>query len=209
MSFGSMSLPGLRPPDAADRQQDGPAAGFLPRRPGDECDRALVSRCRAADDDAWAELVRRFSRYVRTIATSYGLDAADAEDVGQEVFARVYEQLDRLRDDSAIRPWLAQITRRLAIDRLRADARLRAAGDVEATGESTDADPGLQRVEEMTTIRQALAVLPDDCRDALDRFFTRDQSYRMIAQATSVPIGTVGSRISRGLERLRDELGCA
>ena len=84
-------------------------------------DAQLVERCRAGDEDAWAALVERFSRYVYAIASgAYRLQEADAEDVFQDVFARTYEQLDRLRDDAAIRPWIGQTTRRLCIDRLRA-----------------------------------------------------------------------------------------
>ena len=75
------------------------------------------------DEAAWNELVERFSRYVYAICTqAFRLAAHDAEDVFQEVFARVYEHLDRLRNDDAIRPWIAQLTRRLCIDRLRAGA---------------------------------------------------------------------------------------
>ena len=72
-------------------------------------DAELVSRCRSREPAAWNELVERFSRYVYAIAVP-GVPAAraDAEDVFQEVFARAYEHLDRLRDDAAIRPWLAQ-----------------------------------------------------------------------------------------------------
>src|SRR5918912_4201740 len=87
-------------------------------------DRELVSRCRAGDQQAWNELVERFSRYVYAIAVqAFRLPQHDAEDVFQEVFARAYQQLDKLRDDEAIRPWLAQLTRRLCIDRLRAGSR--------------------------------------------------------------------------------------
>ena len=84
-------------------------------------DAALVARCRTGDENAWAELVNRFSRYVFAIATQgFGLRADDAEDVFQEVFARTYQHLDRLRDDASIRPWIAQLTRRLSIDKIRA-----------------------------------------------------------------------------------------
>src|SRR3954465_827562 len=84
-------------------------------------DRELVARCRAGDQQAWSELVERFSRYVYAIAVqAFRLPEADAEDVFQEVFARAYQHLDKLRDDAAVRPWLAQLTRRLCIDRLRA-----------------------------------------------------------------------------------------
>ena len=83
-------------------------------------DAELVARCRAGDERAWAELVERFSRYVYAIAIQgFRLSETDAEDVFQEVFARTYERLDKLRDDSAVRPWIAQLTRNLCIDKLR------------------------------------------------------------------------------------------
>src|SRR5436309_15554108 len=95
-------------------------------------DRELVARCRAVDQQAWSELVERFSRYVYAISTqAFRLSEADAEDVFQEVFARAYQHLDKLRDDAAVRPWLAQLTRRLCIDRLRATARERPVADEE------------------------------------------------------------------------------
>src|SRR5213594_4959472 len=87
-------------------------------------DSELVARCRSGDQQAWADLVERFSRYVYAISVqAFRLADADAEDVFQEVFARAYEHLDGLRDDAAVRPWLGQLTRRLCIDRLRATAR--------------------------------------------------------------------------------------
>ena len=95
-------------------------------------DSELVARCRAGDQQAWAELVDRFSRYVYAISVqAFRLPDADAEDVFQEVFARAYEHLDKLRDDAAVRPWLAQLTRRLCIDRLRATTRERPTTDEE------------------------------------------------------------------------------
>src|SRR3954471_12057741 len=89
-------------------------------------DSKLVARCRAGDQQAWAELVDRFSRYVYAIAVqAFRLSDADAEDVFQEVFARAYQHLDKLRGDAAVRPWLAQLTRRRSIARPRAASRER------------------------------------------------------------------------------------
>src|SRR5258708_32692892 len=89
-----------------------------------ESDADLVGRCRAGDAAAWNELVERFSRYVYAICTQgFRLGEHDAEDVFQDVFTRVYTHLDRLRDDEAFRPWLAQVTRRTSIERLRAGGR--------------------------------------------------------------------------------------
>src|ERR687886_2622351 len=98
-------------------------------------DAELVARCRGGDHDAWKELVERFSRYVYAICVqAFRLPEHDAEDVFQEVFTKVYEHLGRLRDDDAIRPWIAQLTRRTCIDRLRAGMREQVVGTVEPEG---------------------------------------------------------------------------
>jgi RNA polymerase sigma factor (sigma-70 family) len=168
-------------------------------------DRELVARCRAGDQQAWAELVERFSRYVYAISTqAFRLSESDAEDVFQEVFARAYQHLDKLRDDAAVRPWLAQLTRRLCIDRLRAVARERPASDEELEPSGTDETIAL--LDEALTVHEALAETPEHCREVLDRFFARDESYRTIGEALDLPPGTIASRISRCLGRLRELL---
>ncbi|TMJ94644.1 MAG: sigma-70 family RNA polymerase sigma factor [Actinobacteria bacterium] len=165
-------------------------------------DAALVARCRRGDQQAWCELVERFSRYVYAIATQgFRLSDADAEDVFQEVFARTYEHLDRLRDDGAIQPWLAQMTRRLAIDRLRAAKREQVAAEIEPAG----VDETLERLDDAMAVHEGLAELSDECREILDRFFARDESYRTIGEDLSLPAGTVASRISRCLGKLREQ----
>jgi RNA polymerase sigma-70 factor (ECF subfamily) len=165
-------------------------------------DAGLVARCRAGDEAAWAELVTRYSRYVYAIAVrAYRLDETDAEDVFQEVFARAYEHLPSLREDAAIRPWLGQLTRRLAIDRLRAGRREAAPPAAEA--EPAAVDEALDRIDEAVTLRAALDTLSEPCQEVLDRFFARDQSYATIAEALDIPSGTIASRISRCLAKLR------
>jgi RNA polymerase sigma factor (sigma-70 family) len=164
-------------------------------------DSQLVARCRAGDQQAWSELVERFSRYVYAISTqAFRLPDADAEDVFQEVFARAYQHLDKLRDDAAVRPWLAQLTRRLCIDRLRAGARERPVAEEELAGE---ADETLAQLDEALIVHEALAAAPEHCREILDRFFARDESYKTIGEALDLPSGTIASRISRCLARLR------
>jgi RNA polymerase sigma factor (sigma-70 family) len=166
-------------------------------------DAQLVARCRLGDRDAWNELVERFSRYVYAIATqAFKLPEHDAEDVFQEVFTRAYEQLPKLRDDDAIRPWLAQMTRRLCIDRLRARAHEQA----EELVEPADVEDTIARLDEAMAVHEALAALTPNCQDILDRFFARDESYRTIGEALDLPSGTIASRISRCLGKLRNAM---
>ena len=165
-------------------------------------DGELVARCRDGDDEAWRELVDRFSRYVYAIATqAYRLGAHDAEDVFQEVFARTYERLDKLRDADAVRPWIAQMTRNLCVDRLREGTR---EGPAEDELAPPDLDERMTTLDEALSVHQALASLPDHCREILDLFFCRDESYRTIAERLELPAGTIASRISRCLAKLRE-----
>src|SRR3954447_2325709 len=166
-------------------------------------DAGLVARCRNGDDDAWEELVRRFSRYVLAIAQqAYRLSPADAEDVFQEVFAKTYERLGDLRNDDAVRPLIAQLTRRLCIDRIRAGAREIA--DTEAV--EAGVDDTLDELDEALSVQEALESMSEPCRDILARFFRRDESYAVIGAALGLPSGTIASRISRCLGKLRDLL---
>jgi RNA polymerase sigma-70 factor (ECF subfamily) len=185
-------------------RDDGAAAAGRPELTASQHDDAyLVARCREGDDQAWRELVERFSRYVYAIAVQgFRLSQEDAEDVFQEVFARVFERLDSLREDEAVRPWIAQLTRRLCIDRLRAGAR-EADTDLAELPE-VPAEDALEAVEEAFDVHDALAELPGTCQQILDRFFARDESYRTIGDTLGLPAGTIASRISRCLDKLRD-----
>jgi RNA polymerase sigma factor (sigma-70 family) len=165
-------------------------------------DARLVARCREGDEAAWNELVTRFSRYVYAIiGQGFGLRAENAEDVFQEVFARAYQHLGRLREDEAIRPWLAQLTRRLCIDQLRSGSREQLS-DEEL--EPSDVDETLDTLVEALAVHEALAELPEHCQEILDRFFARDESYQAIGAALDIPAGTIASRISRCLAKLRE-----
>jgi RNA polymerase sigma factor (sigma-70 family) len=130
----------------------------------------------------------------------YRLREHDAEDVFQEVFTRVYERLDSLRNDAAVRPWIAQLTRRLCLDKLTQVSR------EEPVEEPNVQNEVLDDVDEAFAVREALQELSEPCREVLDRFFARDESYRNIGDALDIPAGTIASRISRCLVKLRTEL---
>lgn len=165
-------------------------------------DGELTARCRLGDEQAWSELVDRFSRYVYAIAIqAFRLPQHEAEDVFQDVFARAHARLGQLRSDDAIRPWLAQLTRNACLDCLRAGSRTAPSGELDPE-EPVEALDGL---EEAWAVRQALEALSGPCREILD-LFSRDESYRAIGESLGIPPGTVASRISRCLGSLRAQL---
>ena len=142
-------------------------------------DAELAARCRAGDDDAWRELVDRFSRYVHAIATQgYRLHGDEAEDVFQDVFARAYERLESLRSNEALRPWIGQLTGRLCIDRIRA-ARPESAGEDTVDLEAEDV---LARIDEALDVHVALAALSSDCREILTASIPRSPSSQQVTR---------------------------
>ena len=166
-------------------------------------DAELVERCRGGDGEAWNELVERFSRYVYAVTVrGFRLGEQDAEDVFQEVFTRVYTHLDTLRDDAALRPWIAQLTRRLCLDSIARSGREQPAGEPE----SDEGRDETAEIDEAFAVREAVSTLPETCQDILDRFFARDQSYRTISSELDLPSGTIASRIARCLRKLREQL---
>ena len=165
-------------------------------------DAELVARCLANEQGAWEELVDRYARYVYAIAARvYRLDPNLLDAGFLVVCAGGFAGPDRLGEVAARRPWIAKTPGRCAID------ALRRAGRETAVDELPDGvDEGLAELDEAMTVHAALDGLSPDCREILDRFFTRDESYRTIGSELDLPPGTIASRIARCLARLRDAL---
>ena len=122
-------------------------------------DAELVQRCRRGDAEAWNVLIERFSRYVYAICVQgFRLREQDAEDVFQEVFTRVYDAARQPRaDDAAVRPWIAQLTRRLCLDRLAAGSREQPVEELRVQEAGADA----RELDEAFAVREALAGLSE------------------------------------------------
>src|SRR5215467_2278191 len=86
----------------------------------------LVTRARKGDKQAWDALVERYAPLVWSICRQYRLSSADAADVGQNVWLRLVEQLDRVRDPAALPGWLVTTTRRECCQFLRTAGRRQA-----------------------------------------------------------------------------------
>jgi RNA polymerase sigma-70 factor (ECF subfamily) len=182
---------------------DGSTTARTPPASSSIADAELVARCRAGDQAAWEALVRRHSGLVAAIVRGgFRLAPADAEDVFQEVFTRLYMRLDGLREGQAVRGWIAQVARNVALDHIRRSGREVATG--EPVDEHAFHEP-LRDVDEALSVRAALERLPAHQREILDRFFARDQSYDTIGGELGIPPGTIASRISRALAALRVE----
>lgn len=138
----------------------------------------------------------------------------DVEDCASETFRRALEGRDRLHAGAPIRPWLLGIARHVALDALRARRRavLRdgGSGDEQASSPTVErvADPGplpdahTEHRERAARLQAAMDELPEQTRQALLLFHIEGLGYREIAERMDVPVGTIGTWVTRGRQSL-------
>ena len=180
-----------------------------------ESDGDLLQRCRAGDESAWRELVARHTRRVFNVAYRFVGRVDEAEDLTQDVFIKVYQSLDRYRqDEGSFTTWLMTVARNQVIDdyRRRREEKRRRAQDPEildvmaAPGEGPLR--GLEREERVEFVRRGLRALPSDLREPLILCDLQGLPYEQVAAILQIPLGTVKSRINRGrLELARRLVG--
>ena len=173
-------------------------------------DAELVAAIGRGDDAAMAVIMRRHREPVVAFARRLVGDRARAEEVGQEVFVRLWERFDRYdRSRGTLRAFLLAMTHGRALDALRVDrARARreerqAVGQVHAA-HGADAPVVARTVAD--AVRRALADLPETERRAVELAYLGGHSYRAVATMLGEPEGTVKSRIRHGLAKLRSAL---
>jgi RNA polymerase sigma factor (sigma-70 family) len=178
-------------------------------RPLDE--RELVARARRGDADAYEELVHAYQGIALRTAYLFAGDAADAEEAAQDAFVKAHRALWRFRPGSPFKPWLLRIVANEARNRRRSAGRraalaLRAAQ--EPSGEAAPSpEAALLDAERREELLAALNRLDVRDREALACRYLLDLSEAETAAALGVRPGTVKSRLSRALGRLRTELG--
>jgi RNA polymerase sigma factor (sigma-70 family) len=180
----------------------------------------LVRRCRDGQQAAWSTLVRRFQRLVYTVPRRAGLSEAQAADVFQTTYARLFENIDRIDDASRVRAWLVTTARRETLRLLKEGSRIvdlagARTGD-EDGGSSEDPleqiadtaplpDALLDDLQQQHRVREALDRLDPRSRQLLELLFLQEEPlpYGEIAARLGIAEGSIGPTRARALEKLR------
>lgn len=171
-------------------------------------DAALVGRARAGDHDAYAVLVRRHAPVAMRTAALLGAGAS-SEDVVQEALVKAYRSLDRFRDDRPFRPWLLRIVANEAHNAHRSAVRRSTREQRAWQPELLDPTAEVVDREAKDQLLAAIGRLPDKLRRVVTCRYLLELDEAETAVVLDVPRGTVKSRLSRGLDRLRTELDAA
>lgn len=166
----------------------------------------LVRRAQAGDEDAYTVLVRQHEEAVFRLAYLIVGDADDAADVAQETFIRAYRRLDQFDASRPLRPWLLQVAANLARNRRRTLGRYRAMlGRVFAHTPrvAPSAESENTRFQQSEALWQAIHRLDQRDQEIIYLRYMLELSVQETAQVLDVRPGTVKSRLSRALDRLR------
>lgn len=177
--------------------------------PADDPVAVLVRRAADGDQRAWNELVDRYAPLVWSLCARHRLSAQDTDDVGQNVWLLLVEQLGKLREPAALPGWLATTTQRECFRALKAarkasHAELARDEDLPPDPRATPIEQEIIVAERNAALRAALAELPSRSRQLL-LMLTSDppHSYQQISTTLQIPIGSIGPQRARCLAQLR------
>lgn len=166
-------------------------------------DAGLVRRSKRGDRDAFGRLVSRYQAQVYRLVRGILGDAAESEDVTQEVFLKAYGNLGRFRGDSSFYTWLYRIAVNEAIRarrRRRGPLLADSLPEIEAPRPEEPAEGG----PTLAALERLLGRLSDEFRTIVVLRDLEGLSYQEIAETLEIPIGTVESRLFRARRELRE-----
>ena len=171
----------------------------------------LVARAKRGEPEAYGEIVRRHQSIAFRTAWVITGNAADAEEAAQDAFVKAHAALGRFRAGAPLRPWLLAIVSNEARNRVKSTGRrerlaLRVAEERRPGGAVPSPEAALLDSEQREELLTALAELSDADRETIACRYLLELSEEETAAALGCPRGTVKSRTSRALERLRARL---
>lgn len=167
-----------------------------------------MRRVQGGDEAALGLLMERWERPVKAVTGRIVLNASEAEELAQETFVRVWQQREKFRAGAEFRPWVFAIAVNLARNRLRWWRRRPSVtlDEWTETGEPGDGGSAAVMAERAAAVREAVAALPLELREALVLFEYEEMAHADIAVALGCTPKAVESRIYRAREKLRARL---
>ena len=174
-------------------------------------DAELVELAKGGDVRAYGELVDRYREISFRTAYLIARNSADAEDATQDAFVKAYYALDRFRTADPFRPWILRIVSNEARNRRRSAGRrtalaLRAAGEAPSGDAAPSPEGEVLAAEQREGLLAAVNRLREDDRLVIGCRYFLELSEEETATTLGLPRGTVKSRLSRALDRLRERV---
>jgi RNA polymerase sigma factor (sigma-70 family) len=180
--------------------------------PSDETS-LLVSRVQAGDRQAFRVFIEKYQRLVAAIVFRMVYNAADREELSQEIFLRIFENIKEFQGAAKISSWIGRIASNTCINHLR-KKRLPLFADISAEGQTLENVAGdsptperlNERADSSRNLQREIDRLPAHYRLILTLFHFSEMNYDEIGKALELPAGTVKSHLFRARQKLRERL---
>jgi len=176
-------------------------------------DERLVTHCLRGSEQAWGALIDKYKNLVYTVIMRYGVSQDDGADLFQAVWLEVHNDLEKLRNRDAVKPWLISVVRNTCYHWQNKKRRVM---DNEVTGEEPESleersgyDPTFtEDLEQEQLIREAILGLPDRCREMVHLLFFHQPPlpYKEVAEKLGIAVGSIGFIRGRCLKKLQKQL---
>lgn len=164
---------------------------------------SLLMRAQQGDAASTERLIELYQDVIYSMAVSFTRDPHQAEDLAQEAWIKILRGLPKFRHDSKFSTWLYRITMNTFLNATRAVKR-----ELEVVGSlATESEAQAPRLEASLDVHEAVRGLPEEFRSVVVLRYVADLSYKEIANVLDLPLGTVQSRLKRGLDKLESCLG--
>ena len=181
-------------------------------------EKELLKKCRQGDRDAFNILVQTYQRQVINLAYGMLSNTEDATDAAQEVFIKVYRNIDRFEGKSSLSTWIYRITSNVCKDFLRKRTRTIQSVSIYESSEDDDDRPmeikdssptpqeHMEITETQREVRKALDELPEEYKSVIVMYDLEGLSYDEISNVLQCPVGTIKSRLNRARKALKKNL---
>jgi len=175
-------------------------------------DNEVLSRVLRGDQQAYAEIVKRYQNFVFTIALRYTPNREDAEEIAQDCFVKAYRSLSDFRGDAKFSTWLYTIVTTTCLTFLRKKKLETHSLDNEKVFEAADSlDSGfranqVEQKSKVTMVNKAITLLSPDDAQIITLFYKGEQSLEEIGQIMGLEPNTVKVRLHRARQRLKEKM---
>jgi RNA polymerase sigma-70 factor (ECF subfamily) len=167
-----------------------------------------VRKLKAGDQEAWTMIVNRYSKTVYNMALNFAGNSDDAADITQDIFLKVYNNIDKFDGENSFSAWLLRLSKNYCIDFWRKHKHNRKNLELddnirnEYSDQADTPEDSALRQSDISYLRQKLLLLPPDLRSLIIMRDIQNFSYQEIAESLDMPLGTIKSRINRARTKL-------
>ncbi|QZT37060.1 RNA polymerase sigma factor [Halosquirtibacter xylanolyticus] len=172
-------------------------------------DKTLVIQIKRGNGHAFEFLVNKYQKLVFHMIWKMGVHASDVEDVAQDIFIKIYQQIGTFREASKLSTWIASVAWRYSVDFMRKrHVYFVEYDEVSNENESHFAEDNffsrLETEEKREVISNAIALIPPKYQGLMNLFYTEEFTYEEIVDITGIPLGSVKSNLNRARAKVKE-----